>query len=461
MASVNIIQLTDSYVRIRLESLPTGRTLYINAILWDSSGSLIYNDPYQTYLYNDYYEIEFSPLNASSSYDYRFTICYDNYYDDGGTLVDWLNGNFTTTGGGGGTTPTYIISTSGNSVYINILNADLSYNRIYTYLNYSSGGRVDYHSLSNTDNDSYSGLADGTYVISVEYKDDNIDWTYLKNDYTGQDITEFTIGSGPSPSGDWNYGSPIYLDNLMANYTSSSAYSFKYDNGALFVITFAYSGQARFYSSNEYGDMVAFLGDTNSGFNNSNGVPIDYDRSSRLQNGFNIDFYSVTAGTPYYLWVTAGGSEKTNWGTFYLNIVVPTAPVVYPTYTYSVNNNQVTFNVQNRGNYYLSYIARLASDSSDRTYTLYYTTNAQVTTTELLWNTTYLINVGYSEAINGNIEWIGSNQVTIGANPQSGYVYIYDGSNWRKAKPYIYDGDRWRPATAYIYDGNSWKKTTG
>jgi len=45
---------------------------------------------------SDYYDIDFNYLNADSNYTYRFIICYDNYYDDGGSLVDWLNGNFTT-----------------------------------------------------------------------------------------------------------------------------------------------------------------------------------------------------------------------------------------------------------------------------------------------------------------------------------------------------------------------------
>lgn len=453
------------------ESSPTTEPYFIARNSGDDGIQVILNDPdgivtggYQIYINSDVHQ-----YNRDGSW-YIWNLANGYYvvrvkYNLDGTWYSMLNQNsqhattIQITGGGGGTDPIFTANGSNTDSTITVTVSDLQ-DTDYDYLYFWVSSSID-SSYTNINPYIFYNVPDGTYDVYAYYVKDNIEHP-IYNAYGNRYITIIIdSGGGPTPSGDWNYGSPIYLSNLTENYTSSSAYSFKYDNGALFVITFANSGYARFYSSNEYGDMVAFLGDTNSGFNDTNGIPIDYDRSSRLQNGFNIDFYSVTAGTPYYLWVTAGGAEKTNWGTFYLNIVVPTAPIVYPTYTYSVNNNQVTFNVQNRGNYYLSYIARLASDSSDRTYTLYYTTNTQVTTTELLWNTTYLINVGYSETINGNIEWIGSNQVTIGTNPQSGYVYIYDGSNWRKAKPYIYDGSRWRSATAYIYDGSRWKKTTG
>lgn len=364
-------------------------------------------------------------------------------------------------GGSGGTDPIFTANGSDTDSTITVTVSNLQ-DTDYDYLYFWVSSSID-SSYTNINPYVFYNIPDGTYDVHAYYVKDNIEHPIY--DAYGNRYITITIdsGGGPTPSGDWNYGSPIYLSNLTGNYTSPSAYSFKYDNGDLFVITFAYSGQARFYSSNEYGDMVAFLGDINSGFDNTNGVPIDYDRSSRLQNGFNIDFYSVTAGTPYYLWVTAGGAEKTNWGTFYLNIVVPTAPVVYPTYTYSVNNNSITLNAQDKGSYLLSYKVRLQSDPNDESHSIYYVNDLSYTASNLSWNTLYRINVGYSTGQWGNITWISDPGIliSIGNNPQSGYVYIYDGSRWQKVKPYIYDGSRWRPATAYVYDGSNWKKTTG
>ena len=160
--------------------------------------------------------------------------------------------------------------------------------------------------------------------------------------------------------------------------------------------------------------MIAYISDTDDGFDAADGVPYNYDRSSRLQDGFDLNFYSVTAGTYYYLWVKS--SSRSDWGSFYLNITVPTTPVVIPTYTASViNTNQIQFTVSNRGNYYLRYFVRLTNSPQTTIYDTwttygYLVTNTTLTVSNLDYNTSYTVNVGYSSSSDsGAVEdWIGS-----------------------------------------------------
>ena len=371
-------------------------------------------------------------------------------------------------GGGGGTDPYFTATGSNTNSTITITVSDLQ-DTDYDYLYFWVSSSID-SPYTNINPYTFYSVPDGTYNVRAYYVKDNIEYTIY--DAYGNSSIAITIdsGGGPTPSGDWDYGSPIYLNNLSSNYTSSSSINFMYDNGAYFEITFANSGYARFYSSNQHGDMVAYVSDVNTGFDDTNGVPYNYDRYSRLQNGFNIDFYSVTAGTTYYLWVTAANGDKTNWGSFYLNIVVPTAPVVYPTFTASViNNNQISFTVSNKGNYYLRYKVRLTSDPNDDTYDTwdkyhYLVTDTILTVPNLQYNTWYRVNVGYSLSnSSGEVTWIRSTQdpldLQTGSEPVgNSYVYIYNGSNWQKAVPYIFNGSSWQQAQAYIFNGSQWKK---
>lgn len=365
------------------------------------------------------YTYTYTGLSSNTSYSFQIEIW------SGSTVIDSFSGSFTTTGGGGGgTTPTYTVSTSGSTVYINILNADLSYNRIYTWLNDSYGGRVDYHSLSNTDNDSYTGLADGTYSITVEYKDDNTDWINLKNDQTGQENTQFTIGGGPTPTGDWSYPTTPFLIISSNSTPIANSYSFNAKQGIFFTFYFQQSGTISVYSSSPSGGLTSYFGPSDTGFDPSNGQPYSYDY---YYNGAFTYSYTGNQGDRVYLWVTRDSSRS-----FTLNVTFSSQPIDAPTYTAQViNNNQIQITVSNRGNYYLRYFVR-RSDSSSATYDSWevdgqLATYTGLTVPNLSYDTWYTVNVGYSTVrTSGQVTWIGSMELKTDSQPAQQFQYTLE-----------------------------------
>ena len=369
------------------------------------------------------YTYTYTGLSSNTSYSFQIEIW------SGSTVIDSFSGSFTTTGGGGGgTTPTYTVNTSGSTVYINILNADLSYNRIYTWLNDSYGGRVDYHSLSNTDNDSYTGLADGTYSIAVEYKDDNTDWINLKNDQTGQENTQFTIGGSPTPTGDWSYPTTPTLIISSNSTPIENPYSFNAKQGIFFTFYFQQSGTISVYSSYPSGGLTSYFGPSDTGFDPSNGQPYSYDY---YYNGAFTYSYTGNQGDRVYLWVTRDSSRS-----FTLNVTFSSQPIDTPTYTAQVvNNNQIQIDVSNAGDYYLCYRISLWDDQSQQKFIYDYTKNISVTSGSLDSNTDYAVKVGYASERYGTITWLESQKVTIGGSNFYTQISGITVSNMNVSKP--------------------------
>lgn len=367
------------------------------------------------------YPYTYTGLSSNTSYSFQIEIW------SGSTVIDSLSGSFTTTGGGGGgTTPTYTVSTSGSTVYINILNADLSYNRIYTWLNDSYGGRVDYHSLSNTDNDSYTGLADGTYSIAVEYKDDNTDWINLKNDQTGQENTQFTISGGSTPTDDWSYPTTPFLIISSNSTPIENSYSFNAKQGIFFTFYFQQSGTISVYSSYPSGGLTSYFGPSDTGFNSSNGQPYSYDN---YYNGSFTYSYTGNQGDRVYLWVTRDSYRE-----FTLNVTFSSQPIDVPTYTAQViNNNQIQITVSNRGSYYLRYFVRKSSqqnnywDSWYRDGQQYLASYSGLTVPNLQYDTYYTVNVGYSTVRdNPNVTLIGPIELKTDPQPVQPFQYTLE-----------------------------------
>lgn len=302
----------------------------------------------------------------------------------------------------------------------------------------------------------FSGLSiDTNYNLAVTIYTDQY-WSDGEEDLYSTDgnlVESFIITQ------QWSYNSQSII-TVSSTPISSQYYGLTKKTGRMFTFNFGQSGTLTISSSSPGSGLISYFGLSNTGYNSSTGQPYSiYDSDTGT-----FSYTYVGNQNQYcYLWVTT--SNQTSGFTLDINFVVtPT----YPTYTYTISGNSITFNVSNRGSYYLSYIVRLTSDSEDRTYTLYYTTNTSPTASGLLWNTSYTINVGYSDTEYGTINWIGSNTITTGSSPTpsgDGKIHIYTGSGsgqgWKLAKPYIFTGSSWQPVSAYIFNGSVWKKTKG
>lgn len=266
-----------------------------------------------------------------------------------------------------------------------------------------------------------------TFSISVSYNAPTQNWSYVS-------ISTIPVSSALMP-----FSERYYITTGR--------------EGKLFTFNVS-AGTATFYSST--GGIISYFGDTNNSYNPSTGQPYDYDNSSTGAFSYSCTVNSNNA--TYYLWVNNSTPID-----FVLNITF-TPAVILPSYTYTYDYHSVTFNVTNRGDYYLRYFVRLTSDTQGQN-PIYDSNPYETVTTKTISlspQTSYTINVGYSTSSSGGVNgWIGSNSFTTGSAPAPTFnncVYIFNGSQWQKAIPYIYDGSQWREAIAYVYDGSQWKE---
>lgn len=300
-------------------------------------------------------------------------------------------------------------------------------------------------------------LSAGTYNVVVQYQETNGYWATL----TRQTIT---ISGGGSGGNKWKYlDINTYTINISSDISSIDGNVFwsQARSGFKFIFNFDVAGTLNISVSNATENLYIYIGSQDNGYEETNGQP----------GSWFDDFYTKSFSISYqreknkslYVWINTDEGDNYQ---YQLNVSFEPSsqppPSTPPDYTYSVNGNYINFRVSNPGTYYLSYIIRLNSDPNDpNAFKRDYVKDTEVTLGPLLNDIQYALNVGYSTGEQTARTWIRKELITIKSSTPSsgdGYVYIYDGSQWRKAIPYIYDGTSWRKAIPYIYDGSKWRK---
>ena len=213
-------------------------------------------------------------LEPNTSYD----LYINAYYENGGWIFDGTSNTITISTSGGSNLPTYILTPqSNNGILIQVYNAS-SECQIYTYLydSPSSTSYIDSHHRNGA-NDTYSNLADGTYYIEVDYRDNNItSWTPLQNYNTGQTRSLIEIGGG---------------GGLVPTYTAYES------SGSLIIAVINAEANCL---------IRTFL------FDDPNAGPTDYIDSHSAQYASQDSYTGLTNGT-YYVQIEYRDSEITTW----------------------------------------------------------------------------------------------------------------------------------------------------
>ena len=109
----------------------------------------------------------------------------------------------------------------------------------------------------------------------------------------------------------------------------------------------------------------------------------------------------------------------------------PPSPTYYPDYDYVYDDTSVTIYVYDASGYYLRYYLRLPNGT-----VIYDTDNYgrsrleyEKTITGLTPNTTYILNVGYSEYSTGGVDWIGASTFTTDAAAINIATWDWNASN--------------------------------
>lgn len=383
----------------------------------------------QTTMTGSYYEAKGYGLNEEIDY---YASIYFYPYDGGSSSRVRIPANSASSGtyvitissggGGGGVDPYFTASGSNTNSSITVSIGDLQdtdYDSLYYTI--SSGSYQDSYQGSSSSH-TFSSLADGTYTVRAYYIYNNIDYPIYTS--VGGSYIDITIDSGGGGGGDWSYDdsiSPIAISTSTTPYTSNS-FSFNAQDGYLFTFYLDQNGTVEIYSSNTFGGpLISYIGPVNNDYDTNTGIPYSYTNSDT--GSFDYAFTATTGGI-YYLWVTSENNSI-----FRFNINFTSSSV--PTYAASVVNvNQIYFSVSNRGNYYLRYFVRLTSDPSNTTYDTwdtygYLVTNTTLTVSNLQYNTSYTINVGYSSSSNSAaVTWIGSQTLQTGSATNFTYTQV-------------------------------------
>lgn len=250
-----------------------------------------------------------------------------------------------------------------------------------------------------------TGLSSGTsylYDVVVEYQVYG-DW-YLDGSSSG---TFTTTGGGGGGGGDTPLFYITYTDEAVtAHIDNAGSYWFAFwlcdPNGTVYDS----ENDGTRYRTDEF--------------------TVPYTLSPNTTYRLRVDYSSSSSGALTSVLTTDGDVEAT--------FTTGGGGGVTPSYTASViNTNQITFSVSNVGSYYLRYFVRLTSDTDDITYDTWQqyshlTADTSLTVTDLLYNTSYTVNVGYStDYYSASVTWIGSQEFTTQSAPSPTWEEVYVG----------------------------------
>ncbi len=397
------------------------------------------------------YDYTYVGLNSNTQYSIRVVV--EMYVDAWGGYLEQvtLTANVTTNAGEEDPTPPDEWDYQPKETYSNIstdISTDVSISQGFLLryeISFANSGTATFYS-SNSSIAPYSALSSsirfdnssGTPTdILVEDWDQNnggnFSFTY---DVTAGARYYFWIGGfrissygdttfhidPPHGEGDGSWTMDVYQGGHQT-ITSSESFGIFARAGHVirFEVSFAYSGTATFYSDvSDGGDPICYLS-TSDEFDSSRGIPwtilASHDDIAYPSNtNFNLTYDRIVAGTTYYVWVRLNGIEDQ--GSITVGIDPPSAPIRLPTYTYTYTANSVTFNVQNRGNYYMRFYVRYYSGNQEEVHDSYvadgrYISSDSYTVTGLSASTHYVVNVGYADTADASgVTWIGTSDFT-------------------------------------------------
>ena len=399
------------------------------------------------------YSYTFDNLQSGTTYLIAVEIEHRYYGNFQPQINGTYDGSYSTTGsGGGGTTPTYTISVSGDSVFVNIINAGSNW-EIYTYL-YNSGGVT----IRQGSSDYYSGLSNGTYYIDVRYMDDNIGWTQLQNDTTGHTTTRFTIsggGGGNLPTFTaYNLNGQVAIQVINPG-SGSTISTYLYDS-------------ATSSSPLDFHDSVSGSFDSYSWPAGTYWVECFYLDDSittwtPLQDAYGNSRIQVTTGSG-----PTPSEWNYTWDSSILNIsTVRNTSVYISSYTGKYirlsfsNDGTALFNVSGNAQIYLT---DGTTNGWDRNSGVPYNENGSSAISGINLSQYVTNSHGYYYLWIQGVPADTTETIYVTITPPSapivsqGYVYIFNGSQWKKATPYIFNGSQWKKAIPYIFNGSQWKK---
>ena len=251
---------------------------------------------------------------------------------------------------------------------------------------------------------------------------------------------------------------------------------------AKYKISFLSSGVITIGSSGSIA-VSGFIGDTDNGFHEYDGEPLDSDASAVGNNNFVFTF-TVTAGTIYYLWIK--GNDATVSGTTNFSIAAPDSwsytdeervdvadtssvpltlaksvgfciPIQFSTpgtaeITMSDSVEIIGYFASSKGSY-------STADGVPATYQItdYSESGKVLQIISRVANAApyYLWVRGKTAITDGSITLS-----IVLTSSNEGYCWIFTDSGWKRAKPYIYTGTTggWKPATPWIFTSSGWKK---
>lgn len=433
--STSILQRNDDGARIGIDGIntyyPNKRvTIYIDGSQYDIVEE--YTAEY-SYMY-----ITITGLSSGTSYLYEVVVEYQVYGDwclDGSS-----SGTFTTTGGGGGgggDTPLFYITYTDEAVTAHIDNAGSYWfafwlcdpnGTVYDSENDGTRYRTDEFTVP------YTLSPNTTYRLRVDYSSSSSGALTSVLTTDGDVEATFTTGGGGGGGDTWT------LFEERAG-TVSNSFNYPYNNGfaemTLYRMSITFSQNATVtFSTSGSADTIGWLSEYNqTTWDDTTGRPDNYvasDDDSGDGSNFSLS-YNCTAGRVYYLWYRTYGVGGFVGNTITLSVNIEGGGVT-PSYTASViNTNQITFSVSNVGSYYLRYFVRLTSDTDDITYDTWQqyshlTADTSLTVTDLLYNTSYTVNVGYStDYYSASVTWIGSQEFTTQSAPSPTWEEVYVG----------------------------------
>lgn len=326
-----------------------------------------------------------------------------------------------------------ITNVTSNSITVDVYNISSSMPWLY-YLIYKGSQLIDESPYTTNDTYTFSGLqSNQTYTILV--KNSSTEQGLYSNIYyentsdTQVDITTDSGGGG----GSWTdaYVGTNALENgesirEISNYPESNTLDYwqvTFESAGIWTIT-----------ANNSNIYYAYL-TTDLSYNNQTGEPNSGIVGSYTSFG-SINFtVNVSSNSTYYFWLrTSNGDQGSE--TFDITFDYSSGPTpTTPTYYVDVyNNNQITFTVYNRGNYYLRFYVKqqstniLVYDSNDDYGLISNSTFTTPSSANLNYNTWYIVNVGYYDgpsATYDHQELIGQQTIQTGS-PQQSFLYELD-----------------------------------
>lgn len=450
MATITVVNTTSTSITVRVSSLSTSNPEKLLKFYVDGShdGDMEVDATEVIGIGVDY---SYTGLSAGYEYNLRVDVCIWDQFSGWVTETSASVRGSTDSGGGGSDVWEYVSA----GTYTNVSEA-ISRNfkawqgEVYRFrVSFASSGEATFYTTGSDDTVGYLSTSTsfdedaGKPTYDIINNDDggdghNFRFTYnvtagdtyyvWVRPYDIDETAEAYLHIEP-PGGGQNV-----IERIFASITTEETTTVDIPAGGvvLLTVTCRNSGQATFYTTGG-NDTVVFFSDMRGVWSWGSGEPSlyisKYDNPSLA--GDEEFTENVTANTEYYVWVKI--YDVSSSGTVTIGCIPPSAPV-YPTYTYTHTNNSVTFNVQDRGSYYMRFYVRYNGSSTAKVYDSEeveggYVAQDSYTVTGLSPGTSYAVNVFYATTRYNPLDGtaIGAQYFTTGGSSLA--LWDWDASN--------------------------------